>query len=476
MKKFTTIFCVSVFVAVFLFMFIFTVFLPRTEISDYSILKEWPKFSLESLFSGEYFSDVIYCFTDTINSRDRFIDFETKINDLYGIKDDEQLYVVYEESDISTDDITSENEDFTEESNTSMNESSEISDISESSLPNSEDESSISVENDEPNEDSSDFSEDTPEDVNPEMSGTILIVGTRAIELYGGNTSGAERYAKILSEFADRLDKNVTVYSMVIPKASAYYVEQAKGYEGYIYRNKRDIDTISNNLSEKVIDVNIYNALGMHADEEIYFRTDTHWSALGAYYGAEVFAEKAGIAFDSLSEYTETRREGYIGVMYKYSDYNSRILNNPEYFPIYRPNTEYDVYYFSKDSFDEKPLTIDKNSDGLPDYDGFFWNISDSQRSSWYSTFICGDNYAVKAVSKECKNGRKLLIVKDSYGNALAPFLIKGFEEIYIIDAREYNVLLSDTIEKFGITDVLFAECTFSAVGKYLNFLEELCS
>jgi len=253
-------------------------------------------------------------------------------------------------------------------------------------------------------------------------------------------------------------------------------VEQAKGYEGYIYRNKRDIDTISNNLSEKVIDVNIYNTLGIHADEEIYFRTDTHWSALGAYYGAQVFAEKAGIAFDPLSEYTKVQREGYIGVMYKYSDYNSKILNNPENFTVYYPDTEYDVYYYSKESFNENPLTFDKDHDGIPDYNGFFWDIGDNQRSSWYSTFIRGDSYAVKAVSKDCKNGRKLLIVKDSYGNALAPFLMKGFEEIYIVDCREYTVSLNDTIEQFGITDVLFAECTFSAVGKYLNYLEELCS
>ncbi len=475
MKKFTTILCVSVFVAVFLFMFVFSVFLPRTEVSDYSILKEWPEFSFEALFSGSYLSDVVYCFTDTINSRDRFIDFETKINDLYGIKDDEQLYVVYEESDVETDGNASSKEEISNESSASTDLSYDISDYSESSIVISEQESSETLENDESDVISSEPADEPTEDVNPEMSGSILIVGTRAIELYGGNTSGAERYAKILNEFADKLNNNVNVYSMVIPKASAYYVEQAKGYEGYIYRNKRDIDTITNNLSNKVIDVNIYNTLGLHADEDIYLRTDTHWSALGAYYGAQVFAEKAGITFDPLSEYTEIRREGYIGVMYKYSDYNSRILNNPEDFTVYHPNTEYDVYYYSKQSFNDNPLTFDKDHDGVQDYNGFFWDISDNQRSSWYSTFICGDSYAVKAVSKECKNGRKLLIVKDSYGNALAPFLMKGFEEIYIVDCREYTVSLRETIEQFGITDVLFAECTFSAVGKYLNYLEELC-
>ena len=53
--------------------------------------------------------------------------------------------------------------------------------------------------------------------------------------------------------------------------------------------------------------------------------------------------------------------------------------------------------------------------------------------------------------------------------------MIEGFEEIYVVDGREYKNSVMDTIEQFGITDVLFAECTFSAVGRYLTFLEELC-
>ena len=457
-------------------MFVFTVFF-RTEESDYSILKEWPEFSFESLFSGKFFSDITYCFTDTIEQRDRFIDLETRISDLYGIKDDKDIetHVVYEESETDIQD--------NESIESSLVTSNSSTDVIESSAISTPEQSDITVPDSSlPEESQPDVSEPEPEtdiDVNPEMSGTILIVGTRAIEIYGGDKAGAEMYAQILNEFASRVDSNVNVYSMVIPKPSAYYIEQAAGYEKYIYRNKDDIDTISANLSDRVIDVNIYNILGNHAGEEIYLRTDTHWSALGAYYGSSVFADKAGISFPALSEYSESHREGYVGVMYKYSDYNSKILNNPEDFVVYRPHTDYEVFYYNRKSFDGEPINIDKNHDGVQDYDGFFWEIGDDKRSSWYSTFICGDNYAVKAVNKNCNNGRKLLIVKDSYGNALAPYLIDGFEEIYIVDGREYKDSVMDTIDKFDITDVLFAECTFSAVakkeGRYLSFLKELC-
>ena len=58
------------------------------------------------------------------------------------------------------------------------------------------------------------------------------------------------------------------------------------------------------------------------------------------------------------------------------------------------------------------------------------------------------------------------MIVKDSYGNALVPYLIDSFEEIYVVDARKFQIHLDIFTEQQGITDVLFAECTYSAVGK----------
>ncbi|MBO5870761.1 MAG: hypothetical protein J6Q89_08435 [Clostridia bacterium] len=465
MKKTTTIICLCLIVFVFAFMFIFSVCLPRTTVSDYSILKEWPEFSFKTLFSGEYISDVIYCFTDTIHGRDRFIDYEAKISDLYGLKEDQEVIDIYtEESDEFSE--SSESSDEVVSSDNSLG-SVDISDETSEDVSPEQSEGS-NESSTETSTESSENSTDQPVDkLPPEISGSVLIVGTRALELYGGNEANAALYAQVLNEFAENLDKSVNVYSMVIPKASAYYVEQAKGYEGYVFLNKRDIDKITNTLSDRVIDVNIYNILGQHANEDIYFRTDHHWTALGAYYASSVFAEKAGVSFDVLSAFREERREGYLGTMYKYSNHSTTLLNNPEDFVAYYPDSSYKTTYYS---------ATDLKSSAFDHDDGFFWQIGDKQKSSWYSTFILGDSYSVKAVSNDCKNGRKLLIVKDSYGNALAPFMIEGFEEIYIVDARKYELSLIETVEEFGITDVLFAECTFSAVGtSYIDDLKEIC-
>ncbi len=445
MKKFTMFLCLCVIAASFIFMFVFTVCLPRTTVSSYSILNEAPEFSFESLFSGQYFKGFTSYFTDTVFGRDKLVDYEARIRTLYGIQEEQKEIIIYEEEENKGEDI-----------GTSSTETSD--DISDISTP----------------ADSSNVSDETSsggdnEKLPPEMSGSVLVVGDRAMEVYYGNKGGAlaKSYADTISAFAKKYNGNVNVYSMVIPKSSAYYLEQAKGYEDKALNNKIDIDAISDYLSDEVIDVNVYNILGQHANEEIFARSDHHWTALGAYYAASVFADKAGVAMDDISKFEEIRRKGYLGTYYSWSNNHPALQNNPEDFIAYYPDADYEVTYYSRTDLKSDPFVHKK---------GFFWTIGDKHKSSWYSTFINGDAYSLKAVSKDCKNGRKLLLVKDSYGNALAPYMLEGFEEVYIIDARFYERTLADTVEEFGITDVLFAECTFSAVGgSYINTLKELC-
>jgi len=455
MKKVTLIICICILMSAFAFMFVFSVFFSRTTTSDYSILYQWPEFSTESLLSGKYFNGITKYFTDTINSRDKFVDFEASIRSLYGINEENQL--------IQNDSGESDPEDNSDIDNsrpaTSQGASSDTI-IEGSQMDNSIFESSAdtSTESEVPKN-------DPP--LKAEISNDILIVGTRAMEIFYGNKTRAVVFANVINNFAETLDPSVNVYSMVIPKAGAYYISQVEGYSHLASRNKDNIDAVSGALSDSVTDVNIYNILGVHANEPIYLRTDHHWSALGAYYASTVFAEQAGVDYAPLDSYKEVVRPGYLGTMYKYTNHSPILLNNPEDFLVYYPNADYTVTYYSAADLKSNP----KNHDG-----GFFWEISDEQRSSWYSTFLRGDSYSVKAVSNVCKNGRKLLIVKDSYGNALAPYMLEGFEEIYIVDARSYKRSLKETVETYGITDVLFAECTFSAVGSsYINSLEEIC-
>ncbi len=438
-------------IAAFLGMFVFTVFLPRTMESDYSTLKTWPEFSVEALFSGEYFEGIVAYFTDTVPGRDRFIDYNAKIKNLYGLTEDEE--VVDRGPDSSESGDSDDEDDFidqpdwqpevsTDNNNVSSDTSADVS--SDASTPEG------------------DEIKDPDEPMEEELSNSILIIGTRAMEIFGGNLNNGKVFAETLNEFAENINQNINVYSMVIPKASAFYIHQSEKYAKYAPRNKENIDNINQNLSDRVIPIDAYGILEQHANEEIYFRTDHHWTGLGAYYAAKVFADKAGVNFTDLSRYTENRRAGYVGTLYKYSDYNPKLLNNPEDLVTYVPPSEY-IATFYDHSFQN------------PREHSIFWDIAEEKRSSWYSTFLRGDSYSVKIQSKTCSNGRTLLIVKDSYGNALAPYFIDSFETVYIVDARFFEKGLYTFINEQGITDVLFAECTFSSCGAgYINKIKGL--
>ncbi len=271
---------------------------------------------------------------------------------------------------------------------------------------------------------------------------------TWGISLYGGG-DGAN-YATYLNEFKEKVGSSVNVFNMVVPTAGAYYLPA--GYEDYNASHRDSINSIANKLVN-VINVDGYSALEAHTDEYIYTRTDHHWEPLGAYYAAKAFCEMAQVPVKELSTYKTETIEGFVGTMYAFTDYNERIKNDPDTFTYYIPSTEYTATYYTTD------FKVDEQ------FSQFHSIFVDQPASGAYSTFMGGDQKIVK-IETANKNGRKLCIFKDSYGNAEVPFFVDSFEEIYVCDIRYFDLYAPDFIKDNGITDVLFTMCTFSAVGE----------
>ncbi|MBQ8790201.1 MAG: hypothetical protein IJZ51_02685 [Ruminiclostridium sp.] len=277
----------------------------------------------------------------------------------------------------------------------------------------------------------------------------VTIDGHRwGISLYGGGTG--ENYAKYLNEFKEKVGSNVNVFNMVVPTASAFYLPA--GYEEYNASHRDSINSIANNLVN-VINIDGYAALEAKTDEYIYTRTDHHWMPLGAYYAAKAFCDVAMTPVKDLSTYEPVDVEGFVGTMYAFTEYDEQIKNDPETFRYYIPSTEYTATYYKTD------FTLDED---VKYYTSIF---VEQPASGAYSTFMGGDQKIVK-IETENKNGRKLCVFKDSYGNAEIPFYIDSFQEIYVCDVRYFDVYAPDFVKDNGITDVLFTMCTFSAVGE----------
>ena len=266
-----------------------------------------------------------------------------------------------------------------------------------------------------------------------------------------------QEYANSLNEYKKALGDNVNVYSMVCPTAVSYYMP-----ENYLNMTASEEDNINNinSFLSNVKPVDVFTALLFHKSEAIYSRTDHHWQPLGAYYAAQKFAETAGVEFAELNDqnYETVTLPGYVGTLYGYTQ-SADLLNNPEDFIYYIPKAECKTtrYDTSFTNGVEGSLTLDPT------------NMS---TSSYYMVF--GGDEQITHIETQCKNGRTLVIFKDSYGNALAPVLTGSFENIYVCDIRYFNLNAVSFIQQVGGTDVLFAMNTYSATGQNHNYIESI--
>ncbi len=289
-------------------------------------------------------------------------------------------------------------------------------------------------------------------------SNGIIVTGsgenTRAIMLYGGNKTVTANYAGVANHYKELMPE-LNVMVCVIPTAVSYYCpEGAAAYSG---SQLVQINNVIEHLRDDVIGVNIYSILGEHRDEPIYLRTDHHWAPLGAYYAASKIAEAAGLPFLDLSEYDEHVVHGYVGSMYMYSE-DIRVSQNPEDFVYYTPrNVQYQTYYVNY----RLGANWSVAGEAEPTEGPFFIHFPDGSGGA-YCTFMGGDAKITRVVT-DTKNGRKLIILKDSFGNAIPGYLFGTYEEVHVIDSRYFTRNIRDYIEEYGITDVLFANNAFHA-------------
>lgn len=436
---------ISVIVAIFSFITMFLIFGERPTVSyeEKRELATIPEFSWESYFNGSFTSGFAEFFNDTVPSRATFKTFISMFRGNFGIDYDGgveihgKLPVIDEGS--APNDTPSSSKPLSNSTSGSNTASNTVSD--NNSGTNTESSSTVAQP-------------PAPVEEDGEMMGTVFVIkGERGIALFGGSYSGGTAYAQTVSEIKARVGGDVNFYSMVAPTSGSYYLP--KKYKNLMGDEQAHINNINKNLVG-VTPVNIYPVLEQHVKEDIYFKTDHHWQPLGAFYAAEEFAKVAGAPFTPLSEYTKVSREGFVGSLYGYSGGSVEILNNPDTFTYYKPPTKCKVTRYDPDY-------TNKHSDSL------LWNIDNMDSSSWYLIF--GVDNVITHIETECDNGRILVMVGDSYDNAMVPALTSSFSEIWVMDMRAhlptpyFKMNIIDFIQKKGATDVLFAADTFSVVG-----------
>lgn len=419
---------------------------PTESLIEQRKLAEFPEFTYESFINGDYTEGVAEFFNDTVPYRDDIKKVAAGIKNVYGIQPEGeeihgQLVAITEESEDVPEDVpvvapvTSTTTQAPSDGNAPATSATTAATTTAATT--------------------------TEKNINEIADGVITNgqVVTKlddghywGISLFGGGKGTT--YASALNRFSKELGEDVRIYSMVVPTAGEFYLPEK--YADYNASHRKSVDSINAQFGEEIIAVDGITPLSEHTDEPIYTRTDHHWQALGAYYAAQAMAKAADVPFADIETYEKVVIDGYVGTMYTYTE-SVNLLEDPEEFVYYKPTNDYKVYYY----------------DTSYNFDYNFPLFIDMPVGSSYSTFMGGDAKIVR-IETDCKNGRKLLIFKDSYGNAEVPFYTSSFEEIYVCDMRYFDLNAVEFIKEQGITDLLFTMCTFSAVGPNAKGLEVL--
>jgi len=240
------------------------------------------------------------------------------------------------------------------------------------------------------------------------------------------DTELATRYAEVLNSYMDVFPANARMFSLISPVKVEFMDER------YAAVNSSQIDTINyinSLLHEKITRVDAHGFLSEHSEEYIFFRTDHHWTALGAYYAYLAFAEAAGHDPVKIENYVENAIEGFVGSL-AVGTRNRTILSCPD-----------TIYFYTINNGTE--LSINMHT------------IPADLSTLSYRIFLSGDRDIYSFTTSNI-NGRTLVVVKDSFANAMIPWIAPHYETIVVIDPRQFTGSVMQILDGFDDIDLLF--------------------
>ncbi|MDR0947772.1 MAG: hypothetical protein LBM87_08585 [Ruminococcus sp.] len=427
--KNTLLISLLVLVGLLLFLTLSLLMLPRPTVSEQERrdLAKFPEFTFESYIDGSFMRDLTAWFADTVPFRDNIVELSAFIGNLRGVRVDNVTF----HGNVEQVAITTTTPVTTTAVTTTVPETPLLPGVITTAPP-----AEIITE-------TTPVTTEATGDVEFDSNG-IVTIGDRGVMLFGGNKGEGLHYANVMNAYKEAMGEAVNVYAMTVPTAVEFYLP--KKYSEYSNPEKPQIDWIYENLNG-VIGVDAYTEIAAHTSEDIYLKTDHHWSQLGAYYASVAFAKALGETPQSIEDYERLEREGFVGSLYGYTN-DINLKNNPEVFTYYKQNLPYKTYAYDCKTLEPLGETV------------LYHEYATLENS--YGMFIGKDALHIRIVT-ENTNGKKLCVFKDSFGNALIPELIPYFEEIYVIDIRFFGMSATEYMKNEGITDILFLDNIFAA-------------
>ncbi|MBQ8834962.1 MAG: hypothetical protein IJ001_08595 [Oscillospiraceae bacterium] len=384
-------------------------------------LAEFPEFSLEALVSGDYFDDISTWFSDTFPGREQWLSLSRSISSLHG----------YSEISIAGDlPVTME---------VPQEPVTPVSTLPPETAPEGE-----TAEPTVPTETEGWGGVDAGEDADIEMgSNAVIQIGDAAFNAVGFSQHYSDEYAETVTAFAEAVkDSGITVVSAPSPTAVGILIEPEFLDKLNCARQDEMIGYMHSQMGDTVVKVDTYAALVPHNDEYIYFRTDHHWTARGAYYSYAAICEALGYDVTPLKDFTEWDQGEFEGSLY-WKASNPRRLTLDTLI-AYVPQGDITMTIYNNNGYG---------------YEGeLIQDMTERETNAKYSAFICSDNPLTEITNASIPEGPSCVLIKDSFGNALAPFLAQTYHKVYVVDYRKFTqTTLRWFLKEHEVDDVIFA-------------------
>ncbi|MCH5201960.1 MAG: hypothetical protein J1F17_02030 [Oscillospiraceae bacterium] len=274
------------------------------------------------------------------------------------------------------------------------------------------------------------------------QNGAVYLWNKSAYEIFGASADRSDMYAEVINKATKHLGDDIKVYAAMIPlHAEMNLPERLKAEAGC----SSQADNIYNAYSkfDKAQPINIYNVLAEHNKEYLYFNSDHHWTGLGAYYAYTAFCEQTNQKPMTISEEGTHSVEGFTG---SFHTYGTGLKDTVNY---------YDLPYDTSCT-----LYSDPASDGQP-ADVYYANPEAGENT--YGVFINGDQPKF-IIDSACESGKKIAVIKESFGNAFVPYLSANYSEVHVLDMRYCGITnLKKYCEDNEIKEVMFINNIMSA-------------
>lgn len=405
-------------------------------------LAQRPSFSLSSYFSGDFTSDFEEYYNDQFPARNMLVKISNKIEAFYSF-----LTIGDGETIIKNNGGVGDGEALSHEEETTgiavVPDSTESSSTTEDSTETTQPQNAVTVPDD---------GEETVY-----TSNYVVLLGNRLMEQYTNVYSKMDKYAETLNRLKSQMP-DTKVYSLMAPTSIEFYAPK-KYNTGKSHSQYMGINHIYEELNG-IITVDAYSQIATHTNEYLYFRSDHHWTAKGAYYAYIAFAQQAEFTPVDINTLETGSLSPFLGTLYRATQ-SSVVEKDPDYVEYFIPSTQTEA------------IASDTDPTLTSHYKVKVVN-TEITSSNKYLAFLGGD-HGVTKITTDAPNDRSIVVIKESYANAFVPWLCNNYKTVYIIDPRQIDVKLANFVKTNNIDEVLFLNYMFIPTNtKYMTALGKM--